>query len=222
MEIKNEQQKVCKLNREIYGLIQASKNFYMTLSTFFIEHGFKKRNSKPCLFIKTTNELPIILGIYVDDILMIGDSKQIKQEITTINELFNIRVKASINYFVGCQIKLDKNQIILHQEIIINDLIETFYSEIIKMRNINSPMTSNTHVIRPEIDDDNVLTPKEQTRYQSGVGSLLYIIKHSIPDLSNSFRELTKAMYRESQENYKQLIHVLKFLKITKQLGIKF
>ena len=51
-------------------------------------------------------------------------------------------------------------------------------------------MTENTHVIRLEIDDEDVLNAEEQTRYQSGVGSLLYIIKQSRPDLYNAVREL--------------------------------
>ena len=47
-------------------------------------------------------------------------------------------------------------------------------------------MTSNTHVIRPDIDDPNLLNETQQTRYQYGVRYLLYIIKHSRPYLYNS------------------------------------
>lgn len=81
-------------------------------------------------------------------------------------------------------------------------------------------MTTNTHVIRPEIDDPTILNETEQTRYQSGVGSLLYIINHSRQDLSNSVHELTKSMDLSNTTNYKQLLKVIKFLQLTKQLCI--
>ena len=45
--------------------------------------------------------------------------------------------------------------------------------------------------MRP-MSEEEKLTDEEQASYQSGVGSLFYLLKHSRPDLSNSVRELSK------------------------------
>jgi hypothetical protein len=41
---------------------------------------------------------------------------------------------------------------------------------------------------------DPLLTPEQQTKYRSGVGMILYLVKHSRPDISNAVRELTKVL----------------------------
>lgn len=46
---------IFKLNKEIYGLVQASKNFYLTITDFLISLDYVISKSDPCLAIKTTN-----------------------------------------------------------------------------------------------------------------------------------------------------------------------
>jgi hypothetical protein len=46
--------------------------------------------------------------------------------------------------------------------------------------------------IKPE--NEEYLKKEEMKKYQSGVGSLLYLLKHSRPELSNPIRELLKCM----------------------------
>ena len=83
-------------------------------------------------------------------------------------------------------------------------------------------MGNLTKVIRPSDDSQDLLSTQKQVRYQSGVGSLLYIVKHSRPDLNNSVRELSKSMDRANEEGYKKLLQVLNFIKYTTDLGIIF
>ena len=75
-------------------------------------------------------------------------------------------------------------------------------------------------VIRTSDDSQDLLTTQKQVRYQSGVGLLLYIVKHSRPDLNNSVRELSKSMDRANEDGYKKLLQVLNFIQHTKNLGI--
>jgi hypothetical protein len=45
---------------------------------------------------------------------------------------------------------------------------------------------------------------------------LLYLIKHSRPDLSNAVRELSKCMDRATYETYQEMLCVIKFVLDTK------
>ena len=61
---------------------------------------------------------------------------------------------------------------------------------------------------------------KEQGFYQSRVGTLLYLTKHSRPDITNAVRELLKSMDGASKLQLQELRRVTKFLLDTKHLGL--
>ena len=52
--------------------------------------------------------------------------------------------------------------------------------------------------------------------YISGVGSLLYLVKHPLPELSNSVSELYKFMYESNMSHYKALLHAINYAVYTK------
>ena len=61
-----------------------------------------------------------------------------------------------------------------------------------------SPMGSNVSILRPK-EQDKLISDEMQKRYRSGVGSLLYLVKHTRPDLSNAVRELAKVLDSETE-----------------------
>lgn len=66
---------VCLLTKSLYGLKQAVRKWYKKLCSFITEHDFKKKKKKNdhCLFIKRhTRGNFLILLLYVDDILIVG------------------------------------------------------------------------------------------------------------------------------------------------------
>ena len=44
------------------------------------------------------------------------------------------------------------------------------------------------------VDDEDKVTEKEQGLYQSGVGTCLYLTKHSRPGIANTVRDLSESM----------------------------
>ena len=56
-----------------------------------------------------------------------------------------------------------------------------------------TPSTSAFKLARVK-EGEGILSPKEQTLYRCGVGILLYLVKHTRPDLTNAMQELLKAM----------------------------
>jgi hypothetical protein len=74
--------------------------------------------------------------------------------------------------------------------------------------------------MRPE-KGDNVLSPKDQTKYRSGVGMLLYLVKHSRPDISNAVRELTKVLDGATYAHWKTLICTIKFVLDTRLYALR-
>ena len=200
----------CKLNRSIYGLVQAAKDFYSTITKYLKSIGFELSRCEPCLAKLGTGSNMICVGIYVDDLFFVGRKDKIDMIIEMIKEKFGIRVKEDFDEFIGCQVRVKEDCMILHQARLIEKLRLEFGDECGDKEYI-TPMSAKTHVMS-EFKEENKLSKEEQTRYQSGAGTFLYLVKHSRPDLSNAVRELTKGMKEASMENYKQLLRVISYV----------
>ena len=65
--------KVCKLQRSIYGLKQASQSWNAHFNDVIKSFRFIKNEEEPCVFKKISGSAVVFLMLYVDDILLIGN-----------------------------------------------------------------------------------------------------------------------------------------------------
>jgi hypothetical protein len=56
----------------------------------------------------------------------------------------------------------------------------------------------------------------KQALFRSGVGSLLYLVKHSRPDIASCVRELSKVMVRANHNHWKALLRAIRHCEVTK------
>ena len=73
-----------------------------------------------------------------------------------------------------------------------------------------------------EKDESKCISKGEQKLFRSGVGMLLYLVKHSQPDIANPVRELSKVLDGATQEAFKELHRVIRYVLDTKTCGLKF
>ena len=72
------------------------------------------------------------------------------------------------------------------------------------------------------IDAEDKLPAKEHAIYQSWVSTLLYLTKHSRPDLCNAVRELSKTMGRPAPIHLNKMYRVVRYILETRRYGLKF
>ena len=65
--------KVCNLNRSIYGLKQASRSWNQHFDEIIKEYDFIQNENDPCVYKKVSGRALTFIVIYVDDVLLIGN-----------------------------------------------------------------------------------------------------------------------------------------------------
>ena len=68
---------ICKLHKALYGLKQAPRAWYAQLSTTLLDWGFVNSVSDSSLFIYKRDTQCLYLLVYVDDILITGNSPEL-------------------------------------------------------------------------------------------------------------------------------------------------
>jgi Reverse transcriptase (RNA-dependent DNA polymerase) len=97
------------LAKTIYGLVQSAREFSKKLISVLKSLGFKENKSNPCLLSKWDHNNFIIIGIYVDDCLVIGKETQISQLIVELKEIgFNLRIENNLKDYLSCGVIEDK------------------------------------------------------------------------------------------------------------------
>jgi hypothetical protein len=73
--------------------------------------------------------------------------------------------------------------------------------------------------MRPQ-PGDTLISPEQQKLYRSEMGMLLYLVKHSRPDVSNATRELSKVGDGATEAHWKQLLRAFKYTLQTKNKAL--
>ena len=211
----------------MYGLVQAARQFYKK----FIEAmtstkmHFEKCLADGCLLKRKNEHGILIVCVYVDDTMCIGTREAIDEFKNELKEVFNTKDEGKMEEYVGCSvIRKDNGKLMMHHPHLLRKIKREFEEELEKVRIYDTPASTGDTVIRAKDGDDKAifLEPAKQRRYRSGVGMLLYLVKFTRPDISNSVRELSKAMDKSTDAHYKALLRVLKYVVRTENLGLVY
>ena len=127
--------------------------------------------------------------MYVDDMLIIGKKEQIQEFATMIQKEFSVKIRHNLADYLGCEFYMNKEKTRewRGQPSIIKSLEPKFGERAMKERLSMTPGTPRFTARRLENEEDKV-NAKDHETYRSGVGTLLYLTKHSRPDISNPVR----------------------------------
>ena len=70
---KGQEKKVCKLQKSIYELKQASRSWNLKFDQSVKSFGFLQSPDEPCVYKKSSGNVVVFLVLYVDNILLIGN-----------------------------------------------------------------------------------------------------------------------------------------------------
>ena len=182
------------LQRAIYGLVQAARQFWKKTVDKMQGGVFKLSEDDPFMLYKEDEEGDCIIIIYIDDMLIIGKDKAIDDAIKVLQDHFQAKDPMSLEDYLGVHIveSDDEKKAWLGQRTIIKSLEKQIGERVARKKMTITPRTPG--LIDGKVDDISKLDEKSQSMYRSGVGTLLYLTKHSSPDITNPVRELSMCM----------------------------
>ena len=121
--------KVCKLQRSIYGLKQASRSWNLRFDESVKGFGFVKNEDEPCVYKKISGSAIVFLVLYVDDILLIGNDIPTLQSVKSwLGKCFSMKDLGEAAYILGIKIYRDRSKrlIGLSQSAYIDKVLKRF------------------------------------------------------------------------------------------------
>lgn len=116
---------VCKLQKSLYVLRQASMQWYSKFSSFLITLGFTQSKSDYSLFFKDSGSSYAALLVYVDDIVIIGASTDTIQLVKKdLSARFKVKDLGNLRHFLGLEIARNKSGIFISQRQYVLKLLE--------------------------------------------------------------------------------------------------
>ena len=114
--------------------------------------------------------------------------------------------------FIGCTIKCNLTNMTLNisQPDISKKMTQGFNKDVKSLMTFNTPDTPHQGIVWNQEKYTNI-SDNLQKIYRSGLVSLLYIVKHTEPELLNAGRELSKCMYKANMRHYKALLNAIKY-----------
>ena len=74
---------MCRLKKSLYGLKQAPRAWYSRIDSYLLENGFEKCEGEPTLYIKEKDGKMLIVVLYVDDVIFIGNDDYLIENFKT-------------------------------------------------------------------------------------------------------------------------------------------
>ena len=108
---------MCKLNKSIYGLKQASKNWYESLANLLIEKGFQRSCNDYCLFVRKEESGTFsYIVLWVDDIIIAAERDVVDTIKSLLEDNFKMDDRGELHWFLGMRIIKSEDKITVDQE----------------------------------------------------------------------------------------------------------
>ncbi|XP_019238389.1 PREDICTED: uncharacterized protein LOC109218475 [Nicotiana attenuata] len=206
-------QLVCKLQKSLYGLRQASRQWYAKLSQALSSRGYQHSLNDYSLFTKVSGDSIVVLAVYVDDIILTGtDSAEILALKSFLHQQFRIKDLGSLHYFLGLEVFYSASGVVLHQKKFLHDLLIEFHCS--DATPVVCPLPQSLKLKAKE----GVPLPKPEV-YRSLVGKLNFLT-HTRPDICFAVQHLSQFMQSPCVPHLEASLHLLKYLKGTAEFGI--
>ncbi|CAM9000248.1 unnamed protein product [Rhodiola kirilowii] len=211
-----QEHKVCKLDKSLYGLKQAPMQWHQKFDEVVLFDGFILNQSDKCLYSKFDNSgNGVIICLYVDNMLIFGTNlKCINQTKEFLSSKFSMKDMGEAEVILGIRIKKVEGGLELTQSHYIENVLKKF--NYMDCHPLTTPYDFSTHLY------PNKGKPQSQLEYAKVIGSLLYDMTCTRPDIAFTVGKLSRYTSNPSMQHWQAIHRDLRYLKGTTNLGLVY
>jgi hypothetical protein len=210
--------KVLKLLRSLYGLKQAGFEWSEELEKFFIDvAGYTRSQVDQAVYFRRTAEEHTVVTVSVDDMAVtsrhLAHILRFKEK---LRERFEISDLGDLTWLLGLKVERDRSAhtIALSQHAYVDTILERF--RLVDAKPASIPM----HVGALLSSDQSPSTHEETSEmaeipYQRGIGSLMYAATSTRPDIAFAVSILSQFMRNPGRTHWEAVKDVIRYLKGT-------
>ena len=199
---------VLLLKKALYGLKQAGLAWWKILKQSMEELGFKSLSSDAGVFIFRGEGSFVIAIIYVDDAIFCGPVETL---VLKLKEAFmkrwECRDLGELKEFLRMRITRDGSKIHLDQCAYLRTVLERC-----GMTNAKATSTPLPTGYIPSKNESGTSTPELRSKYQTVIGSLLYLMLGTRPDISFAVTKLAQFSANPLQEHLDKALYICRYL----------
>jgi hypothetical protein len=215
---------VAKLHKTIYGLKQAGKRWYNSLSRSLADIGFQKLEADPAVFYVCVRQDVVILAIHIDDCTFTGSSEFLQETYKArIGKKFKLTDLGPISWLLGFAITCDRaaRTLTLSQEAYISTILHRFNFENCKPLAI--PMDLNTQLSKEQCPTTiEEMAEMRAVPYREAVGSLNWVAVGTRPDITFVVGVLAQFLENLGQVHWEAMKRVFRYLQGTKNWKLTY
>ncbi|GKB84613.1 putative ribonuclease H-like domain-containing protein [Tanacetum coccineum] len=206
-------QKVYKVVKALYGLHQAPRAWYATLSTFLLKNGYRRGTIDKTLFIKKDKHDIILVQVYVDDIIFGSTKKSWCDEFEALmKSRFQMSSMGELTFFLGLQVKQKADGIFISQDKYVAEILKKF--DFVNVKTASTPIETQKPLVKDEEASD-----VDVHHYRSMIGSLMYLTA-SRPDIMFAVCACSRFQVTPKTSHLSAVKRIFRYLKGKPKLGL--
>ncbi|GJT21710.1 putative ribonuclease H-like domain-containing protein [Tanacetum coccineum] len=141
--------RVYKVEKALYGLHQAPRAWYETLSTYLLDNGFQRGKIDKTLFIRRDKGDILLVQVYVDDIIFGSTKKSLCTKFEKMmHKKFQMSSMGELTFFLGLQVKQKNDGIFISQDKYVTEILKKFGFTDVKTA--STPMETQKALLKDE------------------------------------------------------------------------
>jgi hypothetical protein len=207
---------VCKLKKSLYGLKQSGRNWNNTLHEFFTQNALIQSDVDPCIYFqRCDDEFLAIVAVWVDDLIIGARDRNLLNELKAVlKNRFRMKDLGPLTYFLGIEFVQEAESINMSQSHYTKKLLLKFGMADSRPR--STPCEAKPDVVTGTHE------PLKNVKYREVVGSLIYLMTCTRPDISWTVTRLSQKLENPGTAEWIMVKHVLQYLKGTVNNGLLY
>ena len=201
----------------IYGTKQAGLNWYRLARDTLLDLGFIQSEADLCLFKMRRGKDMIYVCLYVDD-LNGGSANQelIDWVVAALASKFKIEDQGEISWYLKQRIVRTQSSLFIIQDAYVDTVLARY--GMTDCKGIATPAEPNTPLSALQPGEEK----NEDFPYQGLVGSVLYLVTKTRPDIAYATSRVAKFSKNHGERHWLAGKRILRYLKATSNWGIRY